>query len=479
MILDPAGGSGPALLVRLRDLHQRRESGVLRYEVADRSRQILIRDGQLVLPSKHPLAAECTRMSARGRTATRGEWQPLLDRIASAWSDEVSPRHAAFERGLAHLPADAAGPLPTSCLLLSAFALLADTEAPLGAHVLVVGRGASPPDGLAWTPAESWVLERVRHRIAADRLSIGCPLSERELARTVQALLAMGFLALAGRASTAAAPDSLSRLTTTLAARISESLGARPMELSAAEQRAEIEQRLASAGEQDHFEFLGVANDAREEEIQAAFERVARRVHPDQARRLGLEDQRASLLYLFERSVDAFRTLIDPIRKSDYRRRIGISAPSPQPSAEQRHSESQDLARRQFDRARFEISNGDLHSGLQLLEQVVRLDPRAEYWAALGELQARNPAWIWRAVESYRSALALDGQSAALRFALGELLERAGDLARARAAYEQAASGTPGHPGAREALRRLGGSTKDGERRALGRSALGRLFGRE
>jgi tetratricopeptide (TPR) repeat protein len=106
----------------------------------------------------------------------------------------------------------------------------------------------------------------------------------------------------------------------------------------------------------------------------------------------------------------------------------------------------------------------------------VNTDPRVDYYLALARIQARNPKWIDRAIQSCRSALQLDSHNADVRCQLGEMYEAAGDLPRARAQFQAAVRENPQHVQAASKLRALESHAEEGRSPA---GLFDRLFGRK
>jgi tetratricopeptide (TPR) repeat protein len=91
---------------------------------------------------------------------------------------------------------------------------------------------------------------------------------------------------------------------------------------------AELAELAATMAEQGPFEILGVAEDAAEPEIRAAYERLSRRTHPD---RVGSSSDALRQLaeQVFQRVEAAFEVLADPRRRQEHllaRRRAGREA---------------------------------------------------------------------------------------------------------------------------------------------------------
>ena len=464
---DEGRAPGPALQL-LRVLLERRESGTLELESFAASRTLRIHDGEIWLPSGHPLSE-----LARGTTEQRSL---AARRFAQSLLDQPS-RHARFDPSPAAPGAEGGPRIAVASVLRWTARLASDAVWPRrllpAQDVALVAAERLPPsaevDG--WAPEELWVLERLRQPMSLGELLDQSPMDAAALRATLAGLVLSGFVRLAGEPpATAADPAALAER---LRDRMAASLAEKPLELDGERYRERVASLLARAGGLNHYELLGVASDAGAAEIAAAFEDLARLVHPSNAGVYELEGQRRALDYLFEQACRAYQTLSDLDARIVYDRRHQIEAAAVALPESERRAEAAALARSNFRRAVDEEAMGDLHTALQLLEQVVRIDPRAEYWRALARLQCRNVAWLTRAIESLKSALELDPQSSEIRYELATLLERRGDFPHARALYQSAASGTPPHPGARAALARLDADRADGAG-----GLFGKLLGR-
>jgi len=461
----------------LRRLHAAGATGRLDYETGTRRSQLVVRKGELWLAPENPSAGEARRLLERPAEA---EWTPLLVRMAERLLDAGSPRGVRFHEGDAQIPAGLVGPVPTAALLRIAARAAAsvrpdevlDTAAFDAPWVADERLGSSNDERARWSPEETWVLERLRQPMRLGELAADCPFPRRDLSLTLVGLSESGAIRSVSKAKEPAADSGLLRLRELLESRIEATLRQRPLTLSDAELREGARSLASSWPRLNHYELLSLSPSASEVDIQRAFESLARRVHPSHAERIGGEAG-MSLVILFERAVAAFRTLNDPAMRVAYNAAHAISVDLDERSEETRLADAARLARSEFERARYEELNGDLHTALSLYELAAGIDPRAEYLCALGALQAKNKAWVTRAIETYRHALELDPESPEIRFALGELHERRGDIDRARSFYQAAQNGRPPHPGAKAALRRVGpGRGADGE------GGLGRFFRR-
>jgi cytochrome c-type biogenesis protein CcmH/NrfG len=150
-------------------------------------------------------------------------------------------------------------------------------------------------------------------------------------------------------------------------------------------------------------------------------------------------------------------------------------------SPEDEEERNRELAREYYRLARRLVETEQFHAAHELLRDATRRDPRPEYFGLLGQVQARNPNWLRRAVESYRKAVELAPNSVDLRLGLAMTCERAGYGTEAKLHYENVLARSAGDPTAQDALRRLRGVRGEGDGGAEKKSKRGflsRLFAR-
>ena len=463
--MSPEATGAPDFLQDLRELRLRRATGVLEVQAAGQKRRLFLRDGEIHLPGAHPLAQRLAERLEALRAAGRrpaGAAEPLLEiveRIAEVFADWRGGG-TRFREGLGTLPPDLTGPLPTARLIMLAATSGLDDAAverratELGPRFSASAAAPSFTDALGYQPEEDFLLERLRHPMGVPELLEGCPIPKPVAMRRLLQLVALGsVLPEAGteRSRERESSEVLSRI----AERIATSLQDRPLTVTPEEYRQRVTDLLARHGGLDHYELLDVLANASVDQIQAAYEELARFVHPINAGRFGLEGREAALRLLFERATGAYEVLADPERRRAYNQRQLIEIPSVGPSGAHRDAERRNVARTQYERALQYANAGDVHNAIQLLETVVKTDPKLDYWCALGRLQARNPSWLRRALDSYREALQLDPQNGDVRFAIGQIFEQLGEPERARVQYGAAVRYNPNHVEAAERLGRL------------------------
>jgi curved DNA-binding protein CbpA len=470
----------------LSQLRVRRATGTLELEEGVTSRRIHLRDGEVWIPGGHPLArrlAERLEAARQRRGAPMPADEPLLEileKIAAVMVTWKADR-CRFRDGVAGFPGDLVGPLPGARLLMVAATLGLDEEeierrlALLGGRLRAAPGGLRGGDLLGFLPEEHFLVEHLALPSPAAEILDASPFPRSAAARRLLELAAIG-LVLPESAPVVEAGTAF-REQTELVARLSErvarGLAERPLELTRESYREVIADLLARHGGLDHYELLAVGSDASSEAIHAAYERLARTVHPVNATRYEVSSSAPALQVLFERATLAWEVLSDPERRRLYNERQLIELDSAAPTGERREAERRDIARKQFERALVYTNAGDVHSAIQMLEQAVQVDPRAEYWATLARLQARNPSWLRRSLTSYQRAVQLDPGNAELRLACGQMFEQLEEPERARVQYNAALRA---NPDLQEAADRL--AALDQRRTAAERPANGSIFSR-
>jgi tetratricopeptide (TPR) repeat protein len=227
------------------------------------------------------------------------------------------------------------------------------------------------------------------------------------------------------------------------AERIRRTLRERPLSVTAEEQREKVAAMLRQLGQASHYDLLGVAAAASPAEVHDGYERVARLVHPMHAQRLGLEGREGVLELLFEHATEAYLTLSKDERRKEYDRELNPDAWAASPSRKARTEEIKDRARSYYSQAINLAAAEDYHFAVELLREAVRWDPKAEYYALLGQVQSKNEMWLHHAAESYRRALELGGSNPTVEAALQKVEERMSGEPHAEADHAPAPSAEP------------------------------------
>jgi curved DNA-binding protein CbpA len=478
------------ILEVIRLVHLSGSSGVLEIDPTGHRRRLFFRDGELFLPGGHPLARRLaadladlasTSLNAAARALRRQRLLELVARIAAVLVEWREGTYT-FSSAPGVLPADLVGPVPTRRLLMTAAGAGLDARAAFerlggeGARLVALEGPVSDADPLGFSAEERDLLQRLRLPMTVGELVHAGEGAEAETLRRLVELSAVGWIAPAQEGRVGTQPGEDDPIVERLEERIASSLEYEPLQLPADQHREKVAALLARFGALDHYELLGLSPSTGGEEVHAAYERLARLVHPSHAARLGLVESAPALRLLFERATRAYATLSDPERRRRYNAEELIDVAPVRIDGRERDEERRALARANYERGIAYAGAIDYHFAISLLEQAVRSDPRAEYWAALAKVQARNPNWIRRAVDSYRAAIDLEPENFDLRLALGQLFEQVGEPERARAQYLHALRIQPENLALRERLARL--QARGANPKPVGGGLFDRIFRR-
>jgi curved DNA-binding protein CbpA len=145
-----------------------------------------------------------------------------------------------------------------------------------------------------------------------------------------------------------------------------------------AEIRSALEAALPAARETDLFARLSVPRGASVDEVKSAYLRLVKQFHPDRYAAPGLADLQPGLRELLSSLNEAYATLSDRQRRSDYLARTstgGRAATEAAAAAARADFQKAEVARRAGDHARARL----------FLESAVRSDRRPDYLAALAQ----------------------------------------------------------------------------------------------
>jgi curved DNA-binding protein CbpA len=190
------------------------------------------------------------------------------------------------------------------------------------------------------------------------------------------------------------------------------------------EHRLRVADLLRILGGATCYQLLGLSPAASLAEIHEAYDRNGRLVHPQNAAALGLSGREGVLEVLFEGITHAYLTLSSLERRRSYDKELGHQLWSEASADSGREDEVRQVARRYYERALDRADAQDFFVAIELVGQAVRLDPRGEYHALLGRLQAKNPRWLRNAAENLRRAMELDVADPDLPAALAQVNER-------------------------------------------------------
>ncbi len=442
----------------IRDIYRNRKTGFLMLNDSSSDGLFFIA-GDLYLAPEHRLCQQATAW-----IEAPSSFKAMAIGILSDVTD-LTAAQARFLEGAAQIRIDLVGPLPTAQLIMESAAWQADEAALLRQldgeeTVLIASTGAGQlPDNVDLDPHEAFLLSRLESPQAVGELLHQLDIERAEALRKLCRLLSIDLV----RTQVDTTDEPVGRgQTEELFARfldkIEESLEREPIEIEVAQHRELLKNLIGRIGEISHFELLAIGPQSTDDEIHKGFFELGRLVHPSQAPRLGLKGKEGTLQILFERATEAYLTLSDPERRAHYANEISALSQTTASdlSEDQRREEKRSVALQSYKSALALSERHDYHSAIQLLEQVVKVDPQPEYFVLLADCQAENPQWLDRAGVNYTRALKERPNDAFLRLKLGRVYELQHRSDRARREYEAALELAPGQPEALAGLARLG-----------------------
>ncbi|HTQ78609.1 MAG TPA: DnaJ domain-containing protein [Thermoanaerobaculia bacterium] len=203
--------------------------------------------------------------------------------------------------------------------------------------------------------------------------------------------------------------------------RVERGLASRPLALEPELHRQIVADLVSRVGNASFYDLLDLGPGATDAEVYEAYERLARIVHPSHARCLGLSGKEGVLKLLFERATQAYLTLSHPDRRKEYDGDLDSESWQPGPRGESREEEERQVARRYYIKASILAASEEYHLAIELLRLAARVDPQADYYALLGQLEAKNPHWLRLAEASLERALELGGGNRAVELALARV----------------------------------------------------------
>jgi DnaJ-class molecular chaperone len=189
-------------------------------------------------------------------------------------------------------------------------------------------------------------------------------------------------------------------------------------------------------GQRDFYEILGLEREASEEQVRAAFRRLARERHPD--RYLGATKREAELA--FQEITEAYNVLVDPERRSRYDQ--ALSSPS-----RDARSNPKDLAKAMLAKAVGLMKDGDHDRAGEFFSQSVAHDPqnaRGRHLYAM--FLAQHGGRLDEALRQVDQATKLDPMNVRILLDASRLFARAKMFARATRLAESAAELSPDDP---------------------------------
>jgi tetratricopeptide (TPR) repeat protein len=322
------------------------------------------------------------------------------------------------------------------------------------------------------TPTEGYVHSRVDGTLNAREIATLAPLPAEDVLRSLLGLLSTGLVEHAapaakahGRAATPAAPIVAER-----------EAPAPDAQAEAAERRREILDLHAALAARNHFEILGVARDASEADVKAAYFRQARRFHPDVHHAPALADLRDKLEAIFIRLGQAYEVLKNTQTRRSYEARLPRVTPeSPAPSAPVAPATGAtpppptpppvdpaaqvERALRQAERHLSAQEYWDAIQALEAAEPLAQGRALARLRLLLAKALLKNPHWVRRAEETLLALVKDAPQHVEAHFLLGGIYKNGGLRARAASMLRKVVELDPSHEEAAAQLAELAPAT--------------------
>jgi curved DNA-binding protein CbpA len=217
------------------------------------------------------------------------------------------------------------------------------------------------------------------------------------------------------------------------------------------EVRRALEAALPLAREADLFARLGLQRGATTEDVKGAYLRLVKQFHPDRFGSPALADLQAGLRDVLSALNEAYATLSDRVRRSDYLARSasgGRAATEAAASAARADYQKGEASRRTGDHARARL----------FFEAAVRADRRADYLVSLAAatLASGKPEDRDRARRHLEEAMQ-DPTCAPAFLAAGKMAREEDDAARAESLFRAALRADPRNEEAARELRQIQG----------------------
>jgi curved DNA-binding protein CbpA len=211
----------------------------------------------------------------------------------------------------------------------------------------------------------------------------------------------------------------------------------------------ELLQRLPQMTE---CQILGVASDAKEDEIKKAYFKLARKYHPDLFGRHLAPESRAQIAEVFDTVTKAYRNVL---REKRVLGASAAAAPGPRsaPGARRENAEKPGNPETLYRQGKTLFNQARYEEAIVLLEEAARIkDDKADYFLLLALAQSHVPSLSKKTEKSFLRAIELESWNPEGLVGLGRLYKREGLLSRARKQFERALEMDRDHKIARQEL---------------------------
>jgi curved DNA-binding protein CbpA len=193
----------------------------------------------------------------------------------------------------------------------------------------------------------------------------------------------------------------------------------------------------------NHYEVLGVAQNATTADVRKAYAKIARDRHPD---RFGDPAEKERAQEFFKEATAAFNTLSSERARREYDAELARpKATTPEEQAALAVAEAQEV-----------LKTGDLGAAIERMRQAVYLQPgEVKYKLGLARLLGKHPQTAREGVQVLEDLTRQDSRNATALFELALAYQAQGLALRARKAAESAVALEPGNQAAQTLLASL------------------------
>ncbi len=261
-------------------------------------------------------------------------------------------------------------------------------------------------------PEEAFLLSRVDGSTTVSQLRRVVPLSREAVTRCLAALVLSGMVELRSAPGTRPSVP-LSPASAPLPGEPEKAESDIQFTPDQQHEYQEVVRLAADCRQRDYYRRLGLTQGATLNQVHDRYREFVQVYHPDRAREPHLHSLRRELAEISGAIQEAYETLINPEKRSQYAEAMKAR---PQQNADEkvqddrRQRARRELARANAQRAQALVRAGDFGAAVQLLDEAVRAEPSAESLLLLARLEQRNPMWTNRVLDHLRLSVTLDPQ---------------------------------------------------------------------
>jgi curved DNA-binding protein CbpA len=203
--------------------------------------------------------------------------------------------------------------------------------------------------------------------------------------------------------------------------------------------RTAIQKAYFDAQVQDHYEVLGLDSEASQEEIESAYQRLARLYHPDGQFTPGMEKLAGELGELFAKVSEAYAILSNDSRRWEYDLSLATVMTDGAPVSKKKKPKDAGRAKDAFTEGIESFKKKDFEAATVHFKEATRLDStNASYFSYMALALLQRPRREAEAEEAMLTAVELEPEVAEHRANLGLLYQKAGIRDKAKDAFEAA-----------------------------------------